>query len=40
LSREEIIATYDQGPDTEVPLMEELVTTFQKQIEQLIARVK
>jgi hypothetical protein len=37
LSREEIIATYDQGPDTEVALMEELVTTFQKQIEQAMS---
>src|SRR5262245_41521054 len=40
LSREEIIATYQQGPDAVVALVEGLVTAFQQQIEQLNARVK
>lgn len=40
LSREEIIATYEQGPDAVVAVVEGLVAAFQQQIEQLNARVK
>jgi transposase len=40
LSREEIIATYEQGPDAVVALVEGLCTVFQQQIEELNARVK
>lgn len=40
LSREEIIATYEQGPDATVALVEGLITAFQQQIEQLNARIK
>lgn len=40
LSREEIIATHEQGPDATVALVEGLITAFQQQIEQLNARIK
>jgi transposase len=40
LSREEIIATYEQGPDAVVALVEGLCTAFKQQIEELSARVK
>src|SRR5215831_1434401 len=40
LSREEIRAVYEQGPDAVIALVEGLLTTFQQQIEQLNARVK
>jgi len=40
LSREEIIAAYEQGPDAVVALVEGLITAFQQQIEQLNARIK
>jgi transposase len=40
LSREEIKAIYDQGPDAVITLVEGLVATFQHQIEQLRAQVK
>src|SRR5918911_1635333 len=40
LSREEIKAVYDQGPDAVITLVEGLVATFQSQIEELRAQVK
>jgi transposase len=40
LSREEIIAIHEQGPDATVALVERLITAFQQQIEQLNARIK
>jgi len=40
LSREEIIANYEQGPDATVALVEGLITAFQQQIEQLNTRIK
>jgi len=40
LSREEIKATYDQGPDAVISLVEGLVATFQQQVEELRAQVK
>lgn len=40
LSREEIKAIYEQGPDAVIALVEELGTTFQQQVEQLRAQVK
>jgi transposase len=40
LSREEIKAIYDQGPDAVIALVEELGATFQQQVEQLRAQVK
>lgn len=40
LSREEIKAIYEQGPDAVTALVEGLVTAFQQQIEQLNARIK
>ncbi len=40
LNREGIIAIYEQGPDAVVALVEELITTFQQQIEHLNARIK
>ena len=35
LSREEIKVIYEQGPDAVIALVEELVATFQQQVEQL-----
>jgi transposase len=40
LSREEIKVIYEQGPDAVIALVEELVATFQQQVEQLRAQVK
>lgn len=40
LSREEIKAVYDQGPDAVIALVEGLVATFQQQIDELRAEVK
>jgi transposase len=40
MSREEIKAAYDQGPDARIALVEGLVATFQQQIEELRAQVK
>lgn len=40
LSREEIKATYDQGPDAVIALVEGIVATFQLQVEELCAQVK
>jgi len=40
MSREEIKAAYDQGPDAMIALVEGLVATFQQQIEELRAQVK
>lgn len=40
LSREEIKAVYDQGPDAVIALVEGLIATFQPQIEELRAQVK
>ena len=40
LSREEIIAIHEQGPDATVALVEGLITAFQQQIDQLNARIK
>lgn len=40
LSREEIKANYDQGPDAVIAMVEGLVATFQQQIEELRAQVK
>jgi transposase len=40
LSREEIEAIYEQGPEAVIALVEELGTTFQQQVEQLRAQVK
>src|SRR5262245_40983504 len=40
LSREEIIATYEQGPDAVVSLVEALFSAFQQQFEMLNARIK
>ena len=40
LSREEIKAVYDQGPDAVITLVEGIITTFQQQIEALQAQVK
>ena len=40
LSREEIKVIYEQGLDAVIALVEELVATFQQQVEQLRAQVK
>jgi transposase len=40
LSREEIKAVYDKGPDAVIALVEGIVATFQQQIEELRAQVK
>lgn len=40
LTREEIKAVYDQGPDAVIALVEGLVATFQQQVEELRAQVK
>ena len=40
LSRDEIKAVYDQGPDAVIALVEGLIASFQQQIDQLQAQVK
>ena len=40
MSREEIKVRYEQGPDAVMTLVEELIATFQQQIEELRAQVK
>ena len=40
VTREEIIAVYEQGPEAVVTLVEGLIASFQQQIEQLQAQVK